>query len=103
MVVQIPVLEYKRPHAETREQAWGITGTYEGELQEKLNLFEELGIVITVELIPGIGVSVCLDNGEADYQTWIFQNNEDLPFHVMKKILEFDLNIYTTWKAVQEY
>lgn len=102
MTVLIPVVEYVRPHGEKRDQSWGITGTYEDQLQEKLDQLKELGITITAELIPALGVSVCFDDGEDDYTQWLFQNNKDLPFQVMKKVLEFDKEKYQEWKNLRD-
>jgi hypothetical protein len=98
----IPAVEYRRPSGERNESGWNVhvASEKEAELKTKLSQLDELGISITVEN-TGIGINVCLDDGQGDYKFYLWPNDAELPRRVMEMVVGFDKDDYLRWAEDQ--
>lgn len=96
----VPATMYIRPNGKKEEGDIIVTKAATPERGQILDVLEYCGIKFTVEEI-GLGVAICMDDGEFDYKIQIVPSPK-VPETVMKMVDAFDYADYVKSRALHD-
>ncbi len=88
----IEAVMYTRPDGESHRFVYSVPDSPLA--REKYQELRDCEIDITFETVWANTINVCLDDGDFDYKTMLWQNDPSLPERVGNLICEFDRTDY---------